>query len=542
MTVDLDTASIAICSWENPWAKAGGLFAVVREYAKYLREEQQRDAFVLTPLHELGGSPNGEDISIQVPLGEACYSAVVRRISHSGVDWFLIGAESFFRADGGRSRTSPYAYSGDTSEPDESKLLRDSLFFSRAVPIALEAINRNNVLVHLQDWQTAPTVISIKDRLEENCDRTGPCLKNASVVLTMHNPYDQALSSQTWSWLTRRPFPDDEIQTVYQRMLEHLDAAPTTVSSEFAVDLRNDSLQTLYFANHLQPVFEKTGIIGVDNGPFEEMRNPFPDGDYSETKCRNRETMLTLLEGYQESESRATGRLVGADGGRLTTLPGDVPFFMMTGRLDQRQKGFDILARAIREFLGPRQHDGRFLIATDPGDAPQSYLEDLDLLAGEFPGRVLVCAFRMQSAYIECQAGATFSVWPSLYEPFGGVSEFFLKGTPAIARRTGGLRQQVFDVDGSGSGTGITYDTPGAESRHEWQAIMDAAAPHDREQQPLYKEHVRQLTNALVRAVQTFRDTSTYETMLINLFPMCQRFSWERAWQEYSQVYRAAAD
>ena len=187
--------------------------------------------------------------------------------------------------------------------------------------------------------------------------------------------------------------------------------------------------------------------------------------------------MLALLEEYQESETRAAGKLDGDNGGRLTTLGDDVPLFMMTGRLDPRQKGFDIFARAIREFLGTQHRDARFLIATDPGDAPESYLDDLFSLGDEFPGRVLICAFRMQRAYMECQAGATFSVWPSLYEPFGGVSEFFLKGTPAVARRTGGLRQQVFDVDGSSPGTGITYNTRNAESRGEWNAIMDATSP-----------------------------------------------------------------
>ena len=84
-------------------------------------------------------------------------------------------------------------------------MLRDSLFFSRAVPIALEALGQDNVLVHLQDWQTAPAVISIKDRLAQNSDRTEGCLKNAAVVLTMHNPYDHALSKETWSRLTSRP-------------------------------------------------------------------------------------------------------------------------------------------------------------------------------------------------------------------------------------------------------------------------------------------------------------------------------------------------
>jgi glycogen synthase len=540
MPIDFETASIAICSWENSWAKAGGLFAVVREYAAYIRKEQQRDGFILTPMHDLGGEVDGEDLPIEVQLGDARYDAFVRRVPLNGVDWFLIGAESFFTADGGRSQTSPYAYSGDSSKADESKLLRDSLFFSKAVPVALEALGKDNVLIHLQDWQTAPAVVAVKDRIEENADRESG-LKNAAVVLTMHNPYDQALSELTWSKLTRRPFPSDKTQTVYRRTLGLLDAPPTTVSREFAIDLRSDGLQTFYFADQLQPVFSKTGIVGVDNGPFEEVRDPFPERNFGEVKWQSRQKMLTLLEEYQESETRAAGRLDGDSGGRLTTLSGDVPFFMMTGRLDPRQKGFDIFARAIREFLGTQKRDGRFLIATDPGDAPASFLEDLLSLGDEFPGRVLICAFRMQRAYVECQAGATFSVWPSLYEPFGGVSEFFLKGTPAVARTTGGLRQQVFDISGSPHGTGITYNTRGAETRGEWKAIMDAASPREREAEPLYQEHVQRLTEALVRATETYHSSESYERVLANLFPLCQQFSWARAWDEYSDVYQIAA-
>ena len=541
MSVDFSTASIAICSWENTWAKAGGLFAVVREYASYLRQEQQRDAFILTPMHALGGEIAGEDLSIEVHLADARYDAVVRRVHRGGVDWFLIGSEHFFTADGGRGRTSPYAYSNDSSEPDESKLLRDSLFFSKAVPVALEALGKDNVIVHLQDWQTAPAVVAIKDRIEENRDRDSG-LKNAAVVLTMHNPYDQALSEKTWSKLTRRPFPADKTQTVYRRTLELLDAPPTTVSREFSVDLRSDGLQTYYFADQLQTVFSRTGLVGVDNGPFEEVRDPFSAGSFGEVKWKSRQKMLTLLEEYQESESRAAGKLAGDSGGRLTTLPGDVPFFMMTGRLDPRQKGFDIFASAIREFLGTQKLGGRFLIATDPGDAPASFLEDLLSLGQEFPGKVLICAFRMQRAYLECQAGATFSVWPSLYEPFGGVSEYFLKGTPAVARRTGGLRQQVFDISGSPHGTGITYNTRSAETRSEWNAIMDAASPRERAAEPLYQEHVRCLTEALVRATDTYHDSPTYERILANLFPLCEQFSWARAWDEYSDVYRTATE
>ena len=48
---------------------------------------------------------------------------------------------------------------------------------------------------------------------------------------------------------------------------------------------------------------------------------------------------------------------------------------------------------------------------------------------------------------MEAQAGATFAVMPSFYEPFGAATEAYLAGTPVIARATGGLTGQVVDHD-----------------------------------------------------------------------------------------------
>jgi len=161
MPADLKTASIVICAWENPWARAGGLFAVVKEYAGYLCA-QQRNVLILTPMHRLGGSP-GEaehETFLQVPFDDKRIETTVTQVSYGGTDWFLLSAESFFEADGGLTGTSPYAYSGDSSDPDHSRLLRDSLFFSRAVPYVLEALGEENLIVHLQDWQTAPAVVN----------------------------------------------------------------------------------------------------------------------------------------------------------------------------------------------------------------------------------------------------------------------------------------------------------------------------------------------------------------------------------------------
>jgi glycogen synthase len=545
--MDLDLATIVLCSYENPWAKAGGLFAVVREYATYIKHTLNRNVVILSPYHRLGeeGLKNADvqlTGSTDVSFGEQDLEVSVQRVSQpiageadKSLDWHLIQADEFFNADGGAGGQSPYSYSNDSSNPDESKILKDSLFFSKCLPVVLNHLGYDsNVVLHLQDWQTALAVVSVQDALKAGT------LKNAACVLTMHNPYDHGLSPKTWRLLTDQPLPADKVQTVFRRVIPMLKVKPSTVSQEFAADLISDDLQTMYFADHLQESLKETGIAGVDNGPFEKPSPPFGAGDVLAQKLQLRHRMLRVLAEYRDE--RIAGRLEGEMGQPITQLPDDVPFFVMTGRLDTRQKGFDVLANAIRAYFRSGR-DARFLLAADASDAPQAYLRGLEQVADMFFGKVMVCAFRMTKAFVESQAGCTYSVWPSFYEPFGGVSEFFVKGSPAIARSTGGLRQQVFDIDKSKAGTGLIYDTIKCKTRAEWQAIMNARTPADRSGHAVYDDHVLQLTNTLIRATEIYQQRpQLYARMLRNLFDPEERFSWKRAWSEYSQLYETAAE
>jgi glycogen synthase len=538
--MDLNQATIVLCSYENPWAKAGGLFAVVREYATYIKHTLNRNVIILSPCHALGTVSSSVVGTTEIGFGKNNHQAAVHKVTQLDVagpgkslDWHLIQSDHFFNADGGAGGQSSYAYSNDLDDPEESKILRDSLFFSRCVPHVLKVLGLDqNVVVHMQDWQTALATVTIKDALEDGI------LKSAVCVLSMHNPYDHGLSLKTWSLLTNRILPKDKVQTVFRRVIPLLDAPPATVSREFAKDLISDDLQTLYFADHLQDSFKEHGIVGVDNGPFDRPFPAFGDGDVLAQKLKLRRRMLSVLGGY--NDQRIMGRLEGQLGESVESLADDIPFFVMTGRLDPRQKGFDILTHAIRAYFRSGR-DARFLLAADPGDAPPAFLYGLQQVASMFLGKVMVCAFRMTQAFLESQAGCTFSVWPSFYEPFGGVSEFYLKGSPAIARSTGGLRQQVFDIDQTKKGTGLVYETKRCKSRAEWQKIMDAPSPAARIGHEVYDDHVSQLTNTLIRATEIYQQRpKLYAQMLKNLFEATQQFSWERAWSEYSHLYSTA--
>ena len=371
--MELDQATIVICSYENPWAKAGGLFAVVREYAAFIKHTLNRKVVVLSPYHQLGAPHVGQSAtsiassivaSTEVSYGNTRHAVAVHRVTQPDVagvgkslDWHLVQADEFFNADGVAGGHSPYTYSNDSGDPDESRILRDSLFFARCLPSVLNALGLDaNVVLHLQDWQTAPAVVTVQDGLKSGL------LKSAACVLTMHNPYDHGLTRKTWKLLTDQVMPQDKVQTVFRRVIPLLDVQPSTVSREFASDLVSDDLQTLYFADHLQESLRTSGIAGVDNGPFERPTSAFDDGDVLVQKLQLRRRMLSVLAKYKDD--RIAGRLEGEMGRPITELPDDVPLFVMTGRLDPRQKGFDVLAHAIREYFRTGR-DARFLLAAD---------------------------------------------------------------------------------------------------------------------------------------------------------------------------------
>jgi glycogen synthase len=130
-------------------------------------------------------------------------------------------------------------------------------------------------------------------------------------------------------------------------------------------------------------------------------------------------------------------------------------------------------------------------------------------------------------------------VWPSIYEPFGGVSEYTLVGTPCVARQTGGLVQQVFDIAADPEkGNGIAYATP-SFSGDDWRAFLDAD-PFVRANTWCGRNQIDALRTALARAAEAFAAPAVYRKMLENLRKPDDQFSWDRAVNEYRQVFQRA--
>lgn len=543
-SIDASKRRIAYCVWENPFARAGGIFAVATHLPPALRAAGD-DVVLLSPLHRnLATTPDYLGLNYIGEL-EFPYSGHPQRLElfehhdKQGNRWVLMQGWGVFDAPGGPDRKNPYAHGHPWF------LLRDALFASQAIPYVLAHLGMlDHVIVHAQDWQMAPAALTVKQAILDGV------LDSAAMVLTSHNPYDHPLEDPNLANITDRlgahrwPLGHD---TVYQRMIPLTDAPLSTVSPGFAAELTTDPLQTDHFAAHLQRVFRAQGVVGIDNPLFGEAKHPFSEAamdDYEAgsaqailaEKSAKRRQLLKVLATYEDE--RILGGLDGGNGRSLVALPAQVPVFLMFGRMDPGQKGFDLLARAIEGF---RPGEAKFILTPIGGGEGGPWLDDLRKLAEKRAGDVAVYPFRVEKGYMEAMAGASFAVMPSLYEPFGAATEAYLAGTPVVARATGGLTGQVVDYgEDQLNATGILFreKLPLGSS---WPAIMQAATPHDRVGIPLYAMMAEALYDALQEAAGLWRNSRAYAGLLANLYPKAVSFSAGKAAAGYRALYDVAA-
>jgi glycogen synthase len=253
----------------------------------------------------------------------------------------------------------------------------------------------------------------------------------------------------------------------------------------------------------------------------------------------------------------------------------DLPWFVMAGRDDPRQKGYDVAAEAIRSLLKKRGNGLRaqFLFFPIPGDEGRGGLNFLRALAKDYPANILVLPFIFQEGYLAALQGAAFGVMPSFYEPFGMANEFYLNGAVGIGRATGGLLQQIVPLRSipsftpsvqhrasrwhsvSAASTGLLYREPDdiGDVAGDWRAFNAAgylSRPErdrlgERRAYRLFAEMSRSLERALADAIEIHARPAgssgvpLYFAMLVEGVAHIQKsFSWERSAAEYSRYLR----
>jgi glycogen synthase len=273
-----------------------------------------------------------------------------------------------------------------------------------------------------------------------------------------------------------------------------------------------------------------------------------------------RTQLVDVMAAYQRQIVEQQIESWGAD----LALDGvDVPVFLMMGRDDPRQKGFDVVSAAI-ELIPPGK--ARYVFTPLPGDEGFVGLSFLKRLAEGRPGEVKVFPYRMdRQAYDALRNGSSYMVMCSLYEPFGAATEAYLAGMPVVARATGGLVQQVAPAataalsrrgrqiaslfhDRNSAPTGFLFSEPAVVDRRQWwQKIIDCDywsgdaktdRVLDRKGTPLFDAMVQRAAWALQDAIELYQaEQLKYAEMIYSGFRMLDQFSWSRSVREYRRLY-----
>jgi glycogen synthase len=547
---------IAFATYETPFAPSGGIAAVMARLPGYVFKASGLQTFVITPFHyKIDKTASQKDQMgrvgrIVVPFNEDQIAVNVLRLERRG-SWCFLEAEDerFFAGE-----RHPYDVA-PRSKGTTSILLRDALFFGRAAVRALPLLGSQDTwTVMAQDWEAATAALALTQETDVS----------AEIFLTIHNSYDSGATDADLLSFDLNPLlcPGD---TVLERALTIVQEPVFTVSDQFALDFAEEILQSAVLAPHLKTVLP-TKLLGVNNGVFTDLSIDADvlaqarSGKFEplrEWKQANRIQALKALDDLAATKDRPVW-------GSLRKFQRDqAPWFVLAGRDDPRQKGYDVACPAISDFLADGG-DARFLFFPIPGDEGLPGLGFLKKLSKRFPESVLVLPFIFQEGYFAALQGATYGIMPSLYEPFGMANEFYFKGTVGVGRATGGIIQQIVPLRAaacfshavqrrcdryygtSARPTGILYrERDGITTAVvDWNSINAAdynrsGKRPDRVEQrsalPLFQAMVGELRTAIEDAVRVYQEQpEVYFEMLAEGIGYIQRtFSWERAAQAY---------
>lgn len=177
------------------------------------------------------------------------------------------------------------------------------------------------------------------------------------------------------------------------------------------------------------------------------------------------------------------------------------PVLAVVSRLSE-QKGFDLMVDAAEQMLAT----GAAYIVLGTGDPWAA--GELRRLEVEFPGQVKFFEAFDPALAQRIYSGADIFLMPSKFEPCGLGQMFAMRyGTIPVVRHTGGLADTVFEDE-----NGFVFPHPdGCEFK-----------------------------DAVVRAVQAFRDPKTWSVLVKNA--MAGDYSWDKSAKAYETLYKHALE
>ena len=464
-----------------PFAKTGGLADVLEGLPRALAS-LGHDVAVVLPRYRGIGTRYTVASSLTIPVGPRMHFPVIREGDPlRGVRYFFVDAGEFFDREGIYGE-----WGGEFADNAE----RFALFSRSVVEIAKQLWHPD--VLHCHDWQTALVPVLLRGLYGYD-----PAFSRVPVVFTVHNMAYQGRYGRDVMWRVGLPGELFHVNGLeFWGDVDYLKGALlfsdylTTVSRKYA-----EEIQTPAFGYGLDSIvrLRAARLVGILNGADYSTWNPEND---------------RWIAAHYSAADTANKAICKRDLLRTLRLPAENESRMVIGIVSRfvEQKGFDLIARVIREFL-----DEDVCIAV-LGSGDYGYEMFFRMLADSRSDRVAVrIGFDNVLAH-KIQAGADLFLMPSRYEPCGLSQMYAMRyGTIPLVRATGGLDDTVepFDLD-SREGTGFKF----------WDATGTA------------------LLDTLGWAMHCFRNPEAWARLMHNA--MEQNFSWEVAAQRYVEVYERA--
>lgn len=420
-----------------PYSKSGGLADVAFSLPPALKKSGNQ-VEIVTPYYKCVKDRFAEEIdfvkAMTVRLGNAELYCGLLKGKLSGVPVWFIDNEDLF------NRPRLYGYDDDKFR---------FAWFSKAVIDVLPELDFIPDILHCNDWETALSVIYLKDDQAKRSD-----YRNIRTVFTIHNIAYQGQFGANELTTTFALDPGwyqgglgyeyhgrSDVNLMKGAML--MADAVSTVSPTYARELH-----THRFGKGLEGVCDIVegrmyGILnGIDPAHYDPGSDPRIPANFTPAKPAGKKKCKAWLQnefGLRQEENW--------------------PLFAVVARLVE-QKGIEL----IRHLLPELMRRGIQLIIFGQGE--ERYVNYFNECKERWPGQLGFSDQYTEEMAAKVFAGADFYLMPSAFEPCGLSQMMAMRyGTVPIVHETGGLKDTVrpySDFDGIGDGFSFSDYTPKA--------------------------------------------------------------------------------
>lgn len=318
---------------------------------------------------------------------------------------------------------------------DDDHIADRFAFFSKAV--AQLSLYSEGVLggpydiIHCNDWHTAlvPLLIGESSKVGYR-ERETIQSRKVKTILTVHNLLYQGETG--FSITLKLGFP----KTIFHPFMTPLGRAVRLLTEGFEYTDKVTTVSPTYaqeiaegvHGKRVVEVFKrrKDAMVGILNGLDTNLWDPKTD--------------KSLPVHYDVRSVTTAKAQIKTQLQQAVRLPvSDVPLFGFVGRLEKRQKGLDLIARAILKLAA---EDYQLVLL---GTGQKSLVTLFNRLAEEHHNIAFVHTFDERLAR-RIYAGSDIMLVPSKFEPCGLTQMIAMRyGTLPLVRKTGGLADTVTD-------------------------------------------------------------------------------------------------